>query len=466
MFDVVVLFSRGQICLRHRYRFIIMATDINIDSSINTMNSMNRGRGIVNMDRRKSRKRGENLSAISELSCSDDVASPPEIATSPSVMSSKNEQELMIEFYSSSDTIISPLTCLIQSSLSTSSSSSSSSSLSSSLFLSNDNDAMSTRSKALSKITQNEDENKEIYPEVDIIDQIFRNPVEEQGHEKIEENIGIFLTDDRLKQEKLFINFQRPPRKPLRDRSDIFQTLNSQDGSLNPRMEFYLSPLHSQNNANTCRQGEHNGFQSSNDIIEDGFHRWDNSSPDFIQKKTTTLDSRRLPSPTMELRIEKKTNNSSSEVENVSQWTETYDEAYDERSRESYIDFDEANDSPSNIGSSILMKGRKGRRISSCYSLPLVNVEVDLNRIKSNNTRSHSTNIFEDEPASILLESPQSCDERKMFNQEQLDYVSANKIKFLDRVSLTDYEQRISPFRNVFEEVSTSIFVHFRVIIL
>jgi hypothetical protein len=226
--------------------------------------------------------------------------------------------------------------------------------------------------------------------------------------------------------------------------------------------------LHSQNNANTCRQGEHNGFQSSNDIIENGFHRWDNSSPEFIQKKTTTLDSLRLPSSTKEVCIEKKTNNSSSEP----QWTETYDEAYDEaydeRSRESYIDFDETYDSPSNMGSSILMKGRKGRRISSCYSLPLVNVEVDLNGIKSNNTRSHLTSIFEDEPAltSTLLESPQSCDEGKKSKQEQLDYISANKIKFLDRVSLADYEQRISPFQNVFEEVSTSIFVHFRVVIL
>jgi hypothetical protein len=461
MFDVVVLFSRGQICLRHRYRSIIMATDVSIDTSINTMNSMNRGRGIVNMDRRKSRKRRENLSAISELSCSDDVASPLEITTSPSIKSSKNEQELMIEFFSPSDTIISPLTCSIQSSLSSSSSSSS-------LFLPNDNGAMSTSSKGLSKITQNEDEKIEIHPEVDISDQIFRNPVEEQGRAKNEENNGIFLTDDRLKKEKSFINFQRPRRKPLQDRSGIFQTLNSQDGNLNSIMDFYLSPLNSQNNANTCRQGEHNGFQSSNDIKEDGFYRWDNSSQDFIQKKSTTLDNRRLPRPTKELRIEKKTNNYSSEVENISQWTETYDEAYDERSRESYIDFDGTNDSPIDIGSSIFMKGRKGRRASSCYSLPLVNVEVDLNRIKSNNTMSHLTNIFEDEPAltSILLESPQRCGERKFFNYEQLDYVSADKIKFLDRVILADYEQRISPFRNVFEEVSTSIFVHFRVIIL
>jgi hypothetical protein len=428
------------------------------------LNSTNRGKGIVNMDRRKSRKRRENLSAISELSCSDDVASPRKIASPPSIMCSKNEQEQIIEFSSSSNTIISPLTCSIQSSLSSSSSSSSSSSL----FLPNDNGAISTRSKGLSKTTQNEDENKEIHPGVDIIDQIFRNPAEEQGHAKIEENIGTFLTDDRLKKEKSFINFQRPRRKPLRDRLDIFQTLNTQDGNLNPRMEFYLSPLHSQSNANTCRHGDHNGFQSNSDIIEDGFHRWDNSSPELIQKKTTTLDSRRLPSSTKEVRIEQKTNSSSLEVEKISQWTETYDEAYDERSRESYIDFDGTNDSPNNIGSSIPMKGGKGRRISSCCSLPLVNVEVDLDRIKSNNTRSHLSNIFEDEPTltSTLLESPQSCDEGLKSKQEQLDYISADKMNLLDRVSLADYEQRISPFRNVFEEVSTSIFINFRVIIL
>ncbi|OEU18616.1 hypothetical protein FRACYDRAFT_236894 [Fragilariopsis cylindrus CCMP1102] len=362
-------------------------------------------------------------------------------------MCSKNEQKQIIEFSSPSGTIISPLTCSIQSSLSSSSSSS--------LFLPNDNGAMSTRSKGLSKTTQNEDESKEIHPGVDVTDQNFRNPAEEQGHAKIEENIGTFLTDDRLKKEKSFINFQRPRRKPLRDRSDIFQALNTQDGNLNPRMEFYLSPLHSQSNANTCRHGDHNGFQSNNDIIEDGFHRWDNSSPEFIQKKPPTLDSRRLPSSTKEVRVDQKTNSSFLEVEKISQWTETYDEAYDERSRESYIDFDETNDCPNDIGSSISINGEKGRRISPCCSLPLANVEVDLDRIKSNNTRRHLSNIFEDEPTltSTLLESPQSCDEGLKSKQEQLDYISADRINFLDRVSLTDYEQRISPFRNVFEEM-------------
>ncbi|MGK3733609.1 MAG: hypothetical protein ACI8RD_001272 [Bacillariaceae sp.] len=426
----------------------MMTTDIDPGTATTTTNSMNRGRGIVNMDRRKSKKRRENLSAISELSCNDVVVSPYEIATSPSVCGTeiidRNEQELMIKIYSPSDTIISPLTCSIQSSLSSSSSS---------LFLPNDG-AMSTLSKGSLETTQNEDEMEEIHPEVDTIDQISKTPAGEQAHAKNEENIStIFLTADRLEKGKSFVNFQRPRRKPLRDRSDIFQTLNNQDGDVTPRMEFHhelspgvivpgsiaLSPLHSQNNANTCRQEEHNGLQSSDDTIEDGFYLWDNSSPDLHQKKITTLNSQRFSCPNNELRIEKKTNNCSSDVVNISQWTET-------------------NNSPSNVAIFIPMKGRKGRRLSSCYSLPLVNIEDDLNRMKSNNTTSRLTNIFEDEPVltTLLEESHQSCDERGKHNQEQLDYVSTKNRKSLHCVSLADYEKRISPFRNVFEEVRSN----------
>jgi len=137
----------------------------------------------------------------------------------------------------------------------------------------------------------------------------------------------------------------------------------------------------------------------------------------------------------------------------------------DEKNSEKSIDVDETTDPPSNCSSN-LTRRKKGRRISLYNSLPQLNSEDNfLGGSISIPHQVESNGNPEDDPelTTVFENLLYNWDKGKEYNclvkeniEQQLDYILAQNKMLRRRVNtLRDYENRITSFRKLYEDVST-----------